>query len=193
MAAERKIASARALATLRHAQIQQQGEPRLQAHHALFEFGDEIRGQPAAAALVGVAGIGEAVADHPGATRQRRLDGFAHVLRPRGEHQQQFGFGGGRLVLHAVHGHVEQQAADLFGQRRAAGLAGGHHVVAGLQQRIAQCVQHGGLARALAAFQRNEMRVALQSVAGNGGHCETVCGSAVGVSAACRSLARAAR
>ena len=55
-------------------------------------------GLAAAAALIGVAGIGEAIAKHPLPGRQRRLDHFAHQLRARGEHQQQLG-----LRSHAVH------------------------------------------------------------------------------------------
>ena len=71
--------------------------PGCDADDAALQLGDEVRVQPAAAALVGIAGIGEAVADHPGAALQRRQDRLAHVLRARGEHQQQFGFRRRRL------------------------------------------------------------------------------------------------
>src|SRR5439155_15354503 len=49
-----------------------------------------LRGHTLAAALVGNRRVGEAVADDPGAARQRRLDDFLHVVEARREHEQGF-------------------------------------------------------------------------------------------------------
>ena len=78
----------------------------------------------AAAALVGEAGIGEAVGEHRGAARQRRRDEFAHQLRARGEHQQQFGLGAQRPR------RIQQQLADRLAAGRAARLARQHDLEA---------------------------------------------------------------
>ena len=47
--------------------------------------------QASPAALVGAAGIGEPIAEHPFAARQRRLDALRHMRRARSKHQQQLG------------------------------------------------------------------------------------------------------
>lgn len=67
-----QVTAAGAFAALRDTNIEQQGERRLQADHPAFEFGDEFHIEPAPTALVGVAGIGEAVADHPRAALEDR-------------------------------------------------------------------------------------------------------------------------
>ena len=55
-----------------------------------LEGGDALSGQPAATALVGVGGIGEAIAQHHRTARQRRADDLGQVLGTRRKHQQQF-------------------------------------------------------------------------------------------------------
>ena len=68
-----------------------------------------------AAALVGVGRVGEAVAQHPVAARERRADHLLEVLAPRREHEQRLG-----VVRHRL---AQQQLAQLLAERRAAGLA----------------------------------------------------------------------
>jgi hypothetical protein len=76
---------------------------------------DSCPSQSRARALVGKGGVGEAVADHHLATRQRRLDHLHQVVAAGRKGHQRLG--------QRVHGVVQQQGAQLFGQRRAAGLA----------------------------------------------------------------------
>ncbi len=138
--------------------VQQQGQARHDADHAPFQFGDEVAVTAARRALVGVAGIGETIADHPATGRKRGQDGSAHVLGPAGKHQQQLGFRRGRLMAGR-----EQQVADLLGQRRAAGLAGTDDRFPGRLQRLAQLRQHGRFTRAFAAFQGDQAGLHLQA------------------------------
>ena len=74
--------------------------------------------QAPSAALIGAAGVGETIAQHPFAARQRGLDALRHVCGTCGEHQQQFG---GRR--HPAFAARQRYGADLFGQGSAAGLA----------------------------------------------------------------------
>ena len=82
---------------------------------------DELAIDSAAAALVGVRRIGEAVAQHPFAARQRGTDQVVDVHLARAEHEQ--GFGGGADVLFAA---IEHQRANAFGELGAARLARRH-------------------------------------------------------------------
>jgi hypothetical protein len=84
-------------------------------------------------------------------------DSDLDVLRPRREHQQQFGFDRRRLVV-----RVEKKAADLLGERRAAGLARGNHFEPALKQEPAQRREHGRFAGAFATFDGDEAWVRLQ-------------------------------
>jgi len=69
------------------------------------------------AALVGVRRVGEAVAQHPVAARERWPDHVFDVLAPRREHQQRLAVVGHRLR--------QQQVAQALAERRAARLARG--------------------------------------------------------------------
>jgi hypothetical protein len=60
-------------------------------------------------ALVGLGGVGEAVADHDAALRECRLNYFGDVLRALGEHQGHFSHGG-----KARGGGIQQNLADFF-------------------------------------------------------------------------------
>jgi hypothetical protein len=73
-----------------------------------------------ARALVGEGGIGEAVAQHHGVARERGAYDLHEVVAARGKGQQRLG--------QRVHGLGEQQGAQLFRKRRAAGLARAHHL-----------------------------------------------------------------
>ena len=77
----------------RHRQIQQQRQVRLQLAHAPPAPATSIVAavQAAAAALIGAGGIGETIADHPLAARQRRADQVRQVQAAGREHQQHFG------------------------------------------------------------------------------------------------------
>ncbi|MNV70706.1 hypothetical protein D3C71_1636860 [compost metagenome] len=83
------------------------------------------------------------------------------MLRAGGEHQQQLGLGrerlGGDLRIRREH-----QRADALGQGGAAGFAGQHHLMPARLQGLADRVDGGGLAGALAPFQADEMRVPVQ-------------------------------
>ena len=92
------------------------------AVHGLRQALDELGIHAAAASLVGAGGIGEAIADHPLAARQRRADEVADVQRAGGEHQQRLGHRG-----HGLGAALEHDLAHALGQRRAARLARGEH------------------------------------------------------------------
>ena len=100
------------------------------------------------AALVGVRRVGEAVAEHPVAPRERRPDHELEVLAPRREHQQRLAVAGHRLV--------QQQRAQLFAERRAAGLARGDDDAAARADARGKPGGMRALAGAVDAFERDE-------------------------------------
>ena len=106
---------------------------------------------PATAALVGIAGIDEAITQHPLARSERRLDRFAHQLGTGGEHQQQLAF-----RAHAAQGRIEHDRTHRLAERGPAGFAREHRRDAMAQEMFAQAGDEGALARALAAFQGDE-------------------------------------
>ena len=73
------------------------------------------------------------------------------MLGPRGEHQQQLGIGGHRLVAGR-----QQQLTDALGERRAARLAGQLHLDAALAPALGQVVAVGALAGPFRALQGDE-------------------------------------
>ena len=83
-----------------------------------LEQSDEPRIDAAARALIGARRIGETVADHPGAARERRLDQPVEMIDARRREQN-------GLAERAERGRLaaEQRLAQRFGMRRAAGLA----------------------------------------------------------------------
>ena len=108
---------------MRDADIEQQGQPRLQADHPAFERGDELQIQSPPAALIGVAGIGEAIAQHPGAAFQRGCDRLAHVLRTRGDISNSFGLRGP-----AARGRDSKAGREIIvGQGRSRRAHGAHY------------------------------------------------------------------
>ena len=124
----------------------------------------------AARALVGDRGVAVAVRHDPLPRRERGFEQVGDVLGAIGGEEQRLGARAHRLT------GVEQHLAQRDAQARAARLARGYDVVPGLLQGIAQRIEHGGLARALAAFQRDEMRVAFETIRGGGtGHCARAC------------------
>jgi hypothetical protein len=143
-------AAARARQARIDAEVEQEGEVGLAPRGPALEVGDAAGVDAAAAALVGEAGVGEAVAHDRRAARERRFDELAHQLRARGEHQQQLGLGAQRAA------RVEQHRADRLARRRAAGFARAHHFAPGGGERIADRGEHGRLARALAALEADQ-------------------------------------
>ena len=62
-----------------------------------------------------------------------------NVVAPRGKHQQGFG--------HGVHGVVQHDMPDFFGQVGAAGLTRGQHLPPNSFKSLSQRLNVGGLAR----------------------------------------------
>ena len=85
------------------------------AVHPSLELADARERHAMPAALIRVGRVGEAIAHDPVAARERRADHELEVLAPRREHQQRLGVARHRLV--------QQQEAQRFAERRAAGLA----------------------------------------------------------------------
>ena len=84
------VAGARARQAGFGVDIHQNGQMRLEAAAGdAFERHHGFRAQPAAVALVDQRGIREAVGQNDLAARQGRRDPFIHVLRARGEIEQQ--------------------------------------------------------------------------------------------------------
>ena len=50
-----------------------------------------FRPQFSAASLIRLGGVGETIAEHDAALRERRQNDFVNMLRARREHQRQFG------------------------------------------------------------------------------------------------------
>src|SRR5438105_13083073 len=72
-------------------------------------------------ALVGFAGVGEAVANYDFSLLQRRLDDLANMLRPRRKHQRQL-----RSRVKTSSMRIQDQRPDAVTQFGPAGLARGH-------------------------------------------------------------------
>src|SRR5690606_3989338 len=119
--------------------------------HLRGEAFDELRIQPAAAALVRARRVGETIADDPGAACQRRPDDVLDVQGARGEEQEQLGDRRHRFL--AV---LEQELPDALRRRRAARLARGHHLEAAFLDQAPHILDVRRLADALAAFDGHE-------------------------------------
>jgi hypothetical protein len=146
------IAPCGARAPRRHRQIKQQRSIGLEIQRSpLFQRADTRHGLAASAALVGVAGIGVAVAEYPPPRRQRRFDEFAHQLGTRGEHQQQLGLGAEPGLR-----RIEQQHAQRFTQDGATWLTRAHDLDSLRAQPVFETTEQRALASTLATFQRDE-------------------------------------
>src|SRR3546814_3725820 len=113
-------------------------------------------GNPVAGALIGIAGIDEAITDHISPSGQRRRDGRVPVCGAGGEHQQHFG--GWRDAFSPV---AEHDAANRFGQWRATRLARQHDLVAIFGQPVAN---EARLRRLAGALRSEEHTSELQSL-----------------------------
>ena len=116
-------------------------------HHVL-QGAQHGQVKTAPTALVGKSGIGKAVTQHHLATRQCGGNHLHQVVAPRGKHQQRLAQG-----IHAV---VQQQGAQLLGQRRAAGLARAQHLAALGREGLGQGVDVRAFARTIHAFKADE-------------------------------------
>ena len=114
----------------------------------LLQNREQFKIEAAPTALVGEGGVGEAVAQHHIAPCQRRLDHGQQMVPPGRKHQQRLG--------ERVHGLVQHQAAQGFGQRRATGFAGQCHRPALGSEGIGQPLDMGGFAGPVDAFKADE-------------------------------------
>ena len=129
--------------------VQQQGEGgRKPLQGPGFQGRKPLGGYAASAALIGMAGVMEAVGQHPAPCLQRGLDESLHMFDTRGVHQQQFRIGS--------HGPAQQQAAQLLSQRRAARLAREQQVDAALAQMAGDELDVRALAGAVQSLQGDE-------------------------------------
>ena len=132
--------------------IHQQREIGLEAAAGdALEREDGIHSQVAAAALIDQRGIRETVGQNDFAAVQRRADPLIHVLGARGEIEQHLGGGAEFLV-----GGIQQDAADLHADGRAAGLGGFQHRAAQRAQTGGQAVHLRGLAGTIHALEGDE-------------------------------------
>src|SRR5678815_5886846 len=74
-----QVAPTRTFATDADAYVKKERQCRSHREDTALKLGDEFRIEPATTSLIGITRIGEAIADQPGATLQRRLDRLAPV------------------------------------------------------------------------------------------------------------------
>ena len=98
--------------------------------------------------MIGKGGIGKTVADDHFATRQRGLDDLNQMVAARGKGNQRLG--------QRVHGVMQHQGAQLFGQRRAAGLTRQSDYATLITKGLRQTGDVRGLARTVNAFKTDE-------------------------------------
>ena len=103
-------------------------------------------------ALVGKGRIGKAVAQHHMALGESRQDDFLDVAAPSGKHQQGLG--------EWVHGVVQHQLAQFFGQGGAARFARQGDGSSLLAKGIGQALDVGGLACPVHPFKTDENALA---------------------------------
>src|SRR5579862_9778071 len=146
------IAFAGSVQTHRRIGVEKNGQIRLQvsAKNAV-QLEDVFAAQLAAIALVGLGGIGEAVAKNNFSAIQGRLDDLRNMLRAGGEHQGHF-----RQRREAGGFGVEQNLADFFRDRGSAGLARLNDFIARFAQNRRQLPELGALASPVETFEGDE-------------------------------------
>src|SRR6185295_12700986 len=117
---------------------------------------DGIDADTARHALIDIGRIREAVRDHPIALGQRGLDNARHVIDASGKKQQCLGQRRPPLGF-----TLNEQLADFFGTRRAAGLARERHAMAPPFQGRFQQTSLSGFAGALSSFETDEVSAPL--------------------------------
>jgi hypothetical protein len=130
-------------------QVEQQSQIRLKiTMYPMLELLEFAAFEPAAATLVGVGGVSEAVADDPLAPRQRRFDEAREMFAAGRKHEQGFGLD--------VHVRAEQDFADFLADFGAAGLAGNLHYSALPPEARCQPFDVAALAGPVDALEGNE-------------------------------------
>ncbi len=120
--------------------IKVEGQVRLEiAEHGPLDGADEVRIDAAAAPLIGLGGEIVAIAHHPDAIGQRRLDAGLHQLYPGCVHQQQFGLQGQALVVHLL-----DDGPHPLRQRRAPRLTGAFDPLDAMGPEIVGHIAHRG-------------------------------------------------
>ena len=107
--------------------------------------------QLAATSLVGFGRVGEAVAEHDAAFRQRRLNDFRYVLGARGEHQGQL-----RQRRKTGGRRIQQKPADFFSGRGSARFTRYHHGQSLRAKYGSQLLHLRALAAAVEPFEGDE-------------------------------------
>jgi hypothetical protein len=134
----------------RRRQVEQHGQVRLQVGvHPFLELRELPAFKPASAALVGIGGVAEAVADDPVAPFQGGFDDACQVFAPGGEHQQRFGF--------EVHRFVQQQFAQRFAERGTPGFTGCQNLQTTLAKEGGRPRNMAALARTVDPFEGDEL------------------------------------
>jgi len=147
------VAAAGALDASCYVGVHQDGEVGLEvATQDAVKIEDRVATELPAGALVGLGGVGEAVAEHGFALREGGLDHFADVLGARGEHEGHLGHGG-----QAGGGRVEDDVADLLAGRRASGFAGDDDGKASGTKGLGEFFDLRALAGAVEAFEGDEL------------------------------------
>lgn len=135
---------------------EQQGEVGLDAVAGGAVHGEDAVGaEVAAGALVGLGGVGVAVAEDNVAAVEGGEDDLVEGLGAVGEHEGHLG-GGGDLAELGFASGVEQDAADAVAEAGAAGLAEGDDAMAFGFERGGEPAELGGLAGAVQALEGDE-------------------------------------
>ena len=121
-----------------------------------MEGEDALGAELAAAALVGLGGVGEAVAEDDVAGGEGGEDDLGDGLGAVGEHEGEFGEGGDGAVG-VLGAGVEEDGADAVAEGGVAGVAEGGDGVAVGFKRGCETAKLGGFARAVQAFEGDEV------------------------------------
>ena len=126
------------------------GEIRSQlALHPRLEDGDPLGRDAPAASLIGVARVGEPVAEHPHPAAEGRPDPGPEVIRPRRKEQEELRIRDDPLVS-------EQDGAEPLPEPRAARLAGDRDLDAAGPQRLGHRPHLGRLAGSVQPLEGDE-------------------------------------
>src|SRR5450432_523669 len=108
--------------------------------------------QPPPAALIRLSRIRKSIAQHNTPRRQRRLNHFGNMLRPRSKHQSHL-----RQWRKPGRTGIEQHLPNLLPRQRPARLPRLHDLVTGRVQHRGQLPHLRALARPVEPFKRNEL------------------------------------
>jgi len=119
--------------------------------------------------LVGLGGVGVAIAEDDGAVAKGGEDDFGYGLGAVSEHESHLG-GRGDGAVGGFGAGVEQNAADTVAEGRSSGLAKGDNFVSLDLKRGGEAAKLGGFSGAVEAFEGNEIsaRHNLQLIADGG-------------------------